>query len=386
MPVPAPGERALEAARTALHATLQNHVKALSARWAPRLRAVVLGGSVARGEEAWLADGDEVLHLLSDVDLYAVVDGQGPLPPPPPAPARLGSRLDLGIVGPSHFATLGHSLPAHQLAAGVRVLYESGQPWERPDPASLGGDEVDPGDATWLAHNRMAEQLEAGWPGESTAASWAAWKLWQDLPLAFLAAWGEYHADRDQQRRALRALGPPLGEEAGEWLLAGLARLDQMASLRSLGPLSARDLHLGAGAGEWGREELLSWAWPFYRACLARPSGRAGAADALDVACSSGRPSPSDLRAITAWLRREPWWRRARKARNWDPLGPTGRPPWWRHSWSGVGPELAGAACAAAFAGLDNRPLLEAQGIEPGGNVVKDALGAWRSWHGGGNP
>ena len=320
--------------------------------------AVVLGGSLARGQGMVLATPDGP-RVLSDVDLYVVRSR------PQPDRERVLQRelreamrsdglvlapLDLAFVAPDHFEGLGDTLPARQLAIATRVLHErSGADWARPDRVGAADGPVDPDDAHRLLLNRMAETLLLDDADPWFAAVHRA-KRWIDAPLAWLAARGRYHPDRRVQLDRLESLGRTWESDARERLDAGIevARtwLDAIAT-RELEPA-----WLSAWPGVDGRANLSpdpvrDWVGAFARALFHGP-GRETGAD-LHEAFASGRGVERDV--VRRWLQRRSLPARLRQARRWHPLAPVAVRPWWSYGPGGSGEERVYAAAALRHAG-----------------------------------
>ncbi len=405
-------------ADTAVSARLDALVGALRAAGGNALVAVVLGGSLARGEGTVLGTPAGP-RLLSDIDLYAVLE--------PGALARRGeilaaarravagdpfllAPLDLGAVAPDGFLRLGRTLPAFQLASAHAVLWEAHTRWSRPAPPAGGTAALDPDDALCLLHNRFAEHLLAGARARLQPPDpWGlfhAWKMWMDAPLAWLAAHGRYVADRNAQLRALEEAAAGLTGEAAAWLRDGSRVALQMLAAMREGPLTlpllltlppamagpGRDPQGGDAPGSHqARAELIRWTWPFYRATMERcladgargdSSERPGAAaPRLAAAVALGAPCSADALRTARWLRRAPLWRRLRQARRWAPLAPQPLSLWWRHGFGGAGPDRMYVAAALRFARVEQwtAPLqgLIRGGPRGGGGASADETDAW---------
>jgi hypothetical protein len=355
----------------------------------PRLCAVVLSGSLSRGEGVVIETAGG-LALLSDVDLYAVVD-----PVDPAADADLARHLrerfagdsfllaplDLGLVDAGYFRRLGSTLPARQLGHGHRVLWEADHAWARPS-AALGEGAVDADDATKLLHNRCAEQLllraQSGLFGR-----FHRWKVWRDAPLAFLAAYGHYEPEREAQIQTLARLTRPWQGAAAHWAQSGLERLRTMQRALAA-PLTPATLTELAGRDD----ELAGWVWPLHRAVLRRGLGAPDAAATLEATVGEGPAGPQDARLHTRWLRRRGPWATIREARRWAPLTDAPVTPWWRHGLGGTGPDRVHLAAAGRFVGdrAWRAPLRGLIEPPPIGEADLDAWlgGLWSSWIMGG--
>lgn len=321
-----------------------------------QLLAVVLGGSLARGEGVVLASKEKA-KLLSDIDLYLVLkkpDSQktgtleSSLREQAAEDAFFAAPLDLGFVEESWFRRLKSTIPAHQLAFGHRVLYDQTGGFEVEIPAVRSSDRprIDRDDALRLLMNRYAEQilLEARQP-HSDFTHYHRWKLCLDAPLSWLAMTGHYDPRRMVQREHLAQLKGT--RNFGEWLTTGLEKLESIQAAIQSGPLDPQLLQ-----GLQGSE--LEWSWPFFRAGLQLASGTEESAHerGLENAVAEGAPGRSDLERGIRWLQRRPLLARLREARRWARVGPTNASSWITHARGGAGRDRVQLACALYYAGL----------------------------------
>lgn len=370
-----------------------------------RLEAVILGGSLARGEGAVLRVGPREV-LASDIDLYLVVRSWGEHSAGELRREILGrvqedaffaAGVDLGLVDREWFGRLGPTIPAHQLALAHRVL--AGDPGcLQPLVSSIpteGPWSIDGDDALVLTMNRFAESLVvAEEPLSNPLALYRRWKLWLDAPLAWLAAHGLYHLDRRVQLKRLEETWLEAGGGDRPWFAEGVCRHRRMLDALENGPV---DLDLVAELpfpARRGRGGVLSWAWPFFRGVLGSKVGEydSAAGASLVQAVEAGSPSRWDVAWAKEWLRRRPFLRRMREARRWARNAPGGQRPWWRYGMDGMGKERVQMACALKFGALpDWLDLLK--GLIPTRILVDAARGPqadrwlgelWSSWVRGG--
>ncbi len=352
-----------------------------------RLCAVVLGGSLARGQGVSVIESLGTECLLSDIDLYVVVSQSMPTDNAVAHELRTmvsESRyvlppLDVGFVDPEYFKSIVGTVPAAQLASGHRVLYATaGFELVIPDaPATL-----DPDDALMLLHNRLAENLLTRRRDDS-AAAFHDWKVWIDAPLALVSALGQYSPQRDEQLDRLAGLVPAcpgrsrLELQSGMDVVRGLVAAMRSRSLPS-GELQSMMRPAGIEA-----PSLQRWVELIYPAVLVRALG-----GSQDEALATVGDSESVSVLQDRWLRRRSWWCSLREARRWAPLAGTPITPWWRHGWGGSGPDRVYVSAARAWLGREDwgAPLGNLVS-KPGPGEEPDAwVGQlWSQWIMGGN-
>ena len=371
----------------------------------PQLRAVVLGGSLARGEGVVLRKGTEEF-LVSDIDLYLVVDGNSMNGSREAREALLSSStdvsffrapLDLGIIHPGWFQQLGPTIPAHQLAFGHRVLYASDRDFapEFPSVSEEGPWSIDGNDALRLLMNRFAEALLLHQhPLDDPFVLYHRWKTYLDAPLAWLASRGMYHPQRSEQRRRLEKIWQESGNRAIPWISEGLESYDAILGALLTGPIDLEIVEELPFSVVRGRGGDLSWAWPYFRDVLRSLVGQnaRSAGESLALSVEAGSPSPWDVADGKDWLRRLPAVERLRTARRWARAsgGPT--MPWWRYGLGGMARDRVQLACALKFGALSDwsdilRDFLPEEAIVRGTHTLDPDgwLGSlWSQWVMGG--
>jgi hypothetical protein len=188
----------------------------------PRLRAVVLTGSVARGESTWIRSGGQC-RLIGDAEFLLIL----PKPSSMPSAAQLGAvkaaikarlrheriaaTIELSPVGPRYLRRLQPHIFAFELVTNGKVVWGDRQVLDLV-PRFTAAD-IPLEDGFRLLMNRIIELLgrvsEAGRSGEiSGAVSYPAVKLWLDMATSFLLFSGEY-------RPSYRARAQRLSELSG---------------------------------------------------------------------------------------------------------------------------------------------------------------------------
>ena len=327
------------------------------------LLAIVLGGSLARGQGMVLG-GDDGPRVLSDIDLYVVRRR-----PRPEREGRLRAELvsflesdglvlaplDLAFVAPDYFASLGSALPARQLALGTRTLHEGPGTWARPESVGRPDDPVDPDDAPRPLLTRMADALLQSDAPEDWFTAVHRAKRWIDAPLAWVAAHGHYHPDRGRQLDRLEELTSDWTGAERAWRDRGISVARDWLETIATRELDPPTLRLWPATSEEPDRAVRAWVWPFARAMF-RTAGRApgAAADVLAASARRGLDLAEDVPIVDDWLRRRPWPVRLRTARRWHPLAPVAIPPWWRYASGGAGHERVYAAAALLYAGHED--------------------------------
>lgn len=169
------------------------------------LRAVVLTGSLARGEGTWLNSGSRV-RLAGDADFLGVFDDHGPLPPPDGitrlkrlaeerlASAGVDAHVGLSPVSARYLQRLPPDIYSYELITNGKVIW--GDPHTLKLAPAFAASEIPIDDGFRLLMNRMIELLEIVCEHEKLAASvsipYRAMKLWLDMATSYLLFEREY--------------------------------------------------------------------------------------------------------------------------------------------------------------------------------------------------
>jgi hypothetical protein len=331
-----------------LRALLDDLIERIVGQCGPTLHAVLLSGSLGRGEAIAVDRGALGWALLSDIDLYVV----GAQDPPAALRASLRERLrqsafllagaDVAFVRPAHFAGLGPTLPAAQLHHSLRTLWRGPLEWNlTPLPTR----HVAADDALALIQNRAGELLlvhqRADSPERRLLTAYRELRLAMDGVLAWLAAEFGYEAERARREAQFTAL-----------LQASAADRVTQATWQSL-----LALHRRAVQGELPESDLLAAFAAAERTAPHRRFTRLLYAAMLTRFCDPQLGAESSLagavamdeeqwrRATQRWLRRRGRLRTLREARRWAQLAPSASPRWLRYGGGGSGPERVRAAC-----------------------------------------
>ncbi len=372
---------------------LNQLVESARAHFDTGLLAVVLGGSLARGQGMGLRRSGGTVVLLSDIDLYFVVSERIPCEVVAEflshsiAELRGDPRLlappDLAIVDENHFRHGNSNLVRSQLRHGSRFLW----PREPTAAASLRRAwsldvsqdiAITTEDAQRLVLNRCTEWWLFDGEDPCLAAAHRM-KQWIDAPLSWLASAGRYHPSRREQFRTLADLRAELPAEAQPAWVAGVAAgrdwVEQVRHQVIDEQELMRAAHWSAAGSPLG-DPVRQWVWPFVRCAWQSEAGTT--LDALRRAFVMGPPRHEDRVLAVRWLRRGSVASRLRRARRWAPLAPRRLKSWWRYAGGGTGVERLWVACAWAYAGLDGgRELL--QGLS-GFGPVEDDPRDWARW------
>ena len=335
-------------------------------RFSTRLRAILLGGSLARGEGVVLRRGTDAF-LVSDIDMYLVVEPE--VHPEDHHEVEsivqelaedpfFAAPVDLGVIDPQWFAHVDAGIPAHQFVYGHRMLFsrKGDVPVDIPAVREDGPWSIDPDDALKLIMNRYGEALViAGDHHEDPFALYHRWKIFLDAPLAWLAAHGAYHPRREVQLERLEQVWVEGGRIHAAWFREGIELQREMLKKLRAGPVEMSTMAELPFPARRGRGGVLSWSWPFFRSILndrVEGRGRLSPGESLADAVGSGSPSRLDAERGKEWLRRLPLSVRLREARRWARQAPRPHLPWWRHALDGVGRERVQMACALKFGAL----------------------------------
>lgn len=329
---------------------LDDIVELARAELGDKLKTVLLGGSLARGEALGVSEGLG-LRLLSDLDMYFVADGEG---------ANLRQAInryfgedeflvappDVAVVPLSFFADSASAMPTHQLAHAHRVLW--GEPVQiRGARAADGRPDVDSRDAGELLFNRFVESLDPRME-EDLPRLMHRTKEFIDAPMAWLGSIGEYTPDRVLQIQRMREL-------CSGWERAASERLEQ-ALQHWAACLRARD----EGVVDRARLEQLAGesggypAWQDWTGGLAMALLTGGGTAVLESSLRDGLDRPGLDEACRGWLRREPLVARLRRARRWSSIAPGEVTGWRSHGFGGSGPDRIFAAACLRYHGLDD--------------------------------
>lgn len=177
-----------------------------SAAFSRGLRAVVLTGSLARGEGTWLREGSRV-RLAGDVDIFAIFKDRAVLPQPDhvaqlerAAQDRLDSagieaHLGLSPVRSDYLRRLQPNIFSYELTAHGKVIWGDASVLKLA-PAFIDS-QIPLDDGFRLLMNRMIELLETVCeidPIGTTARAvrYRAMKLWLDMATSYLLFKGRY--------------------------------------------------------------------------------------------------------------------------------------------------------------------------------------------------
>ncbi len=164
------------------------------------LRAVVLTGSLARGEGTWLRDSSRV-RLAGDVDVFAVFNDRAWLPPPDRV-ARLQREMEdclgsdgieahigLSPVRSGYLSRLQPNIFSYELTTHGKVVW--GDPGILYLAPAFAASDIPLDDGFRLLMNRMIELLEAVCTADAPVTNapvvrYRAMKLWLDMATSYL--------------------------------------------------------------------------------------------------------------------------------------------------------------------------------------------------------
>lgn len=351
-------------------------VSAVLERFRPQLRAIVLTGSMARGEGTFIKRPDG-WETLGDCEMVLIFESHQPLPAMRQVTdvqaeierqlKRRGIACSVGMspVHPSYLVNLQPHIYAYELRNCGRLL------WGDPNvlaliPAFSPG-EIPLEDAWRMVCNRMIEQLVGAAEGSQTAlvlrtqADYKTIKLCLDLATSFLLFCGEYAPTYEARSARLKLLSEKASSVDGlPFPLPPFAALVQTVTRWKLLPTSETlDAESLLQPMVWDYARRL-WRW-----------------EILQLTGDAGGPSNSYL--MRRWMRFQPIHRRlrgwvslARKQSlfsSWRQL-----PHWLSLAMMGSPRHCIYAAGSELFFQL---PFL----MGAGGNTCPDGfLRAWREW------
>ena len=279
-----------------------NTVRVCSDRFGAALRAVVLTGSLARGEGTWVRQGED-RQLLGDADIFLVFHSGAPMPPEGAraeeeaieralAEGDVGAHVRLAPVYPEFLTRMPRHIATFELRACGRVL------WGDADVLSLvpgfSAADISREDAWRMLANRIIEQLEAAATGEgvlSARSQYATVKLILDMATSYLVFAGLYQPAYGQRVRILQEAARDHRADV-PFPLAPFAEILKAATAFKLQatPMPYAPERLWADAARYASD---LWAWQLVR-------------------LTGGSPSSATPELMKQWMRQMPWKARLR--------------------------------------------------------------------------
>jgi hypothetical protein len=351
-------------------------------RHAADLRALVLTGSLARGEATIAVEGDRC-RVLGDAEFLAVFADGAPRPPAAAvhetatrvetalADRLISCPITLSAVPEAYLRALRPAIFAYELRSCGRVIW--GDPTVLRAIPQFSARDIPPEDAWRLLCNRLVEQLEVMTSPEDSCATaspeahYRMVKLHLDMATSFLVFAGAYEPTyQARSERLLGLAGDP------QWIAEAPFPLEPFA--RAVEACTRWKLDGGDAVGEdpppWGpvldRARRL-WRWELLR--LTRGGGHLPDRALLD-ALLARQSAAARARGWLHVVRRCGWHRSWRLWPRWARLARRGSPRYLVYT----------AACQTLFWGL-GPPSLEtdAAGGDPVRTVVAD-LPVVRPW------
>jgi hypothetical protein len=298
-----PGQNRAENYSTAATTLMSAKIaRVCSDRFGTTLRAVVLTGSLARGEGTWVRRG-EGGQLLGDADIFLVFHSGTPMPANGTRAVReaieralaeddVVADVTLAPVYPEFLARLPRHIATFELRECGRVL------WGDADVLSLvpgfSAAEICREDAWRMLANRIIEQLEAAATGEgvlSARSRYATVKLILDIATSYLVFAGLYQPAYGQRVRVLQEAARDHGADV-PFPLAPFAEILEAATAYKLQatPMPYAPERLWADAARYASD---LWAWQLVR-------------------LTGGSPSSATPELMKQWMRQMPWKARLR--------------------------------------------------------------------------
>ena len=197
--------------------------KAISDKYGARMRALVLTGSISRGEPALLT-GARTSTVLGDADFLAIFDEQSGLPDADEmgclcrqAETRVSDcdvecKIGVSAVYPKFLRSLKANIFSYELLTYGNVIWGDSAVLSLIPPMSAS--DICLEDACWTLCNRMIELLEVSYSKSSAngqiplEVQYRIVKLWLDMATSFLVFAGSYaptYKEREQKLRTFAA-------------------------------------------------------------------------------------------------------------------------------------------------------------------------------------
>jgi hypothetical protein len=214
------------------------------------LCAVVLTGSLARGEGTWLHDGS-LVRLAGDADFFAVFNDRAALPPPDSvtrlgraaedrlASAGIKAHLGLSPIRTSYLRSLQPNIFSYELITHGKVVWGDARILDL--APAFDCSEIPLDDGFRLLMNRMIELLETvcELPTSASVVRYRAMKLWLDMATSYLLFEHQYVPTYRGRAARLRELAAepstrapiPLSRFAPKVALATRCKLGESADI-----------------------------------------------------------------------------------------------------------------------------------------------------------
>jgi len=325
--------------------------KLLGLRYGTRMRALLLTGSLSRGEPALLVDGEDV-KVLGDADLIAIFEEHTTLPEPQAMQwisrqaemearkRRVRCKIGVCAVHPSWLRNQRASIFAYELfTSGTCVHGDHNVLSLIP---RLSPSDIPLEDAWWTLCNRMIELLEVscGELGDTShipiSVEYRMSKLWLDMATSFLVFAGAYAPSYQQRRQILRTLADDSSfRSTWPFSLAEFSSTVSQATDWRSGLLEG-----STPFGDWKRFcETVECAHALWRWELCRLSGCQG--DVWDgelwEAWVRNRPARQNVRGWLHLWREQGWHASAQQLPHWLRLAFLASPRLWIYR---IGSEL----------------------------------------------
>jgi hypothetical protein len=313
-----------------------------AAAFAPRLRATILTGSLARDEGTFQRTEKGTL-LLGDAEFVLLFHDQFPLPPADEVAALasavaerlqregLHASVELSPCHSRYLRSLEPHVFAYELKRCGRVV--GGDPGALSLVPTFSCERIPREDAWRLLCNRLLEQLEPmatlRWPcaRPPRAVRYRTAKLYLDMATSFLLFAGAYAPTYRDRAQALRRLA----DRAGASVDCPLP-LDAFASRVEACTRYKLDATGGEDLGTWSSwREALDQAHALWRWELARMTGASEEASdrALRERWRRRQPARARVRGWLHVLRGQGWHRSWRQWRRWSGMAMRSAPRQW---------------------------------------------------------
>jgi hypothetical protein len=326
-------------------------IKVLAERYGRRMRALVLTGSISRGEPALLIRGQKI-NVLGDADFIAIFEERSALPETLEmqlscrraeagiANRNLQCKIGISAVHPKFVQRLEPNIFTYELVTWGRVVWGDATVLCLVPPMTLS--EIPLEDAWRTLCNRMIELLEVSCVTSTATAcvpleiQYRMVKLWLDMATSFLVFAGSYAPTYREREQALRTMAAR-SSSSDQWPFS-LPQFSSAVTRASEWRISGADPN--AHFSDWQvwqatvRYAQSLWRWEL---CQLTGSSPVASDRQLWQSWVDSRPTRLNIRGWLHVLRKRGWLRSIQQWPRWLKLARSASPRLWTY---GTGTEL----------------------------------------------